>query len=75
MAKRKMTPATDVWVKNALAELGEIGLDSVNNRYAFELRQFETRFPVLAGHLIPLFAREPELPWYSDAARKLKEAK
>jgi hypothetical protein len=60
------TPATDRWVKDALEMLGEPGLDSANNYYAYRLRQFETTLPLLAGVLIPLFAREPRKPWYRN---------
>lgn len=62
---RAATPATEEWVQHALKVLGSKGLDSENNSYAYCLRMYELQFPVLAGVLIRLFARPPQMPWWS----------
>jgi hypothetical protein len=61
---RAATPATEKWVQDALKMLGEPGLDSGNNEYAYTLRCFELRFPLIARLTIPLFARAPTAPWW-----------
>jgi hypothetical protein len=61
---RAYTPATEQWVRDALKLIGQPALDSVNNRYAYSLRSFELRFPLIANLTIPIFARAPSMPWW-----------
>jgi hypothetical protein len=63
---RAKTPATEKWVQDALKYIGEPALDSVNNAYAYNLRALELAHPVIAGFLIPLFARSPQWPWWKS---------
>lgn len=62
---RAATPATEEWVRHALKVVGGPALDSGNNEYAYCLRCFELHFPILAGFVIRLFARPPQMPWWA----------